>query len=130
MKVVLTKEKIIPFEFENGENPIKGEFVCDNLKASEQVSLWVAFRAIEGDEETKAKKQTELVISKFSSAIKKINFAEETTFGEEGTENEIDPKTALVEYFSFPFYQIGMKFLTPNFGGSEKDPLELSSKGS
>lgn len=126
MKIVLKKEKVIPFDFDG----LKGEFVCDDLKASEQVSFWAAFRAIEGDEETKAKKQTELVISKFSNAIKEIKFEnKKTTFEEYGTGKEIDPKTAMVEYFSFPIYQIGTKYLTPNYGGSEKDPLEVSSKG-
>ena len=125
MKIVLKKEKVIPFDFDG----LKGEFVCESPKASEHVSFWAGYRAIEGTEEIKAEKQAEMVTSKFLNSIKEINFTEETTFEEDGTDKLMDPKTALAEYYSIPIYHIGLKYLTPNFGGSEKDPLGVNSKG-
>ncbi len=125
MKVVLKKQKKIPFEFEG----LKGNFICENPKASEYVSFWAKYRNIEGTEETKAKAQAELVTSQFLSFISKVEFEKETTFeDEEG--KPIDPKDAMSEYFSIVLFHVGMQFLNPNIGGTGKDPLELSSKGS
>lgn len=123
--VILKSEKVIPFDIDG----MKGEFVCNDLKASDQVGFWAQFRAIEGTEESKAKAQAELISSKFLNSIKEIRFEEETNFKDQN-DNPIDPKTALEEYFSMHIYQAGLKYLTPNIGGSGKDPLELSSNAS
>lgn len=125
MKVVLKKQKKIPFEFEG----LKGIFICENPKASEYVSFWAKYRNIEGTEELKAKAQAELVTSEFLSFITKVEFETETTFeSEDGT--PIDPKDAMSEYFSIVLFHVGMQFLNPNIGGTGKDPLEVNSNAS
>jgi len=126
MEIILKEEKIVPFEFEN----LKGEFVCRNPKASEVVAFWAKFQAVEGTPEEKATKRTDITISIFSKLINEVRFPNGTIFKEEKTGKLIDPKLAMLEYFSIVIYQVGLRFLNPHIGGTEKDPLELNSNAS
>lgn len=125
MEIILKKTKEVAFKLDN----VDGKFICKNPKASDFVSFWAEFRAVEGTEKEKNEKQVKLVVDTFLSFVEDITFDKEVSFKDEDGK-DLDTKEAIAEYFSFMVYQKGMEFLNPSFGGSQSDPLEQSSAAS
>lgn len=121
MEIILSHTKNISFSFEG----LTGVFVCSVPKASDFVSFWAAFRTAEGNEEQKAQKQTELVLTTFVKHIDAIKFDQEVIF-KNSNGDAVAPMDALKEFYSLHLYTKGMEFLNPTFR-SDSDPLSSNS---
>jgi len=121
MEIILSHTKKIAFAFEG----LTGVFICSLPKAGDFVAFWTAFRAVDGNEETKAKKQAELVLNTFTKHINSVEFDQEVTFKKE-TGEPVIALEALKEFYSFHLYTKGMEFLNPTFG-NDADPLGSNS---